>query len=303
MDTIKSLITIILVILFIYIIGKVIDDQSLHKVIDDQSLHKVIDDQSLHKLIGNISEELNNNKLDNNKLDNNKLDNNKLDNNKLDKKFYEIEEIEPKLNIIYENLTKIKIEVENVQRERWTELPKTYLYKAGVNNENVMFNNSNKVESKDKKYWDIFPLKAFGVTGKKNCEKCPELYKFIESIPGVQVAILSRLMPGTKLNIHRGSGRHSNNIIRCHFGFKVPYGCYVGVRNKINEQDQIKLHKQNKWIAFDDSKYHYSHNPTKYDRIVLIVDINRPLHIKTGTSTSKDIKELLNIIASFKENN
>lgn len=203
----------------------------------------------------------------------------------IDKKFYDVTEICPELNNIY-NYPKIFNEVENVQKEIWSEWPEKQLY-----------------VSKDKK-WNIFPFKAFGVIVKDNCNKCPTLAKFINSIPNIKIALLSKLGPGMKLLPHQGWGNHSNNVIRCHFGLDVPNGCYISVSDNNNLSDQeIKYHKNNEWLCFDDSKIHYAHNPTNKDRIVLIVDVVRPKNIKRGNSTIGDTKELAEIINYYKNKN
>lgn len=107
-----------------------------------------------------------------------------------------------------------------------------------------------------------------------------------------------------KLFPHQGWGNHSNNVIRCHFGLDVPNGCYISVSDKNNLSDQeIKYHKNNEWLCFDDSKIHYAHNPTNKDRIVLIVDVVRPKNIKRGNSTIGDTKELAEIINYYKNKN
>ena len=56
-------------------------------------------------------------------------------------------------------------------------------------------------------------------------------------------------------------------------------------------------------MTFDDSKTHYSENMSDKNRVVLIIDIERPSNIKTGTSEVGDSKELLNIIDYYKKNN
>lgn len=52
----------------------------------------------------------------------------------------------------------------------------------------------------------------------------------------------------------------------------------------MNDPEDVKLAKQNEWILFDDSRFHYENNHTNKDRIVLIVDVDRPATIKKGIS-------------------
>jgi aspartyl/asparaginyl beta-hydroxylase (cupin superfamily) len=204
------------------------------------------------------------------------------------KNFYEVDEVCPELKYIYENLSVIQDDVKKVRREEWTDWPETKLY------------------DKKSDIWNIYPFTAFDVVVKENCRRCPNVWKFLQRLPGLKVALLSRLGPNTKLNTHQGWGKHSNNVIRCHFGLDVPYGCYISVQNKEEEEDdkeEIQIQKQNKWLLFDDSRYHYAHNPTDKERIVLIVDIERPEHIAKGNSKVEDTKELQQIIEYFKTKN
>jgi aspartyl/asparaginyl beta-hydroxylase (cupin superfamily) len=201
----------------------------------------------------------------------------------IDKKFYTVEETFPKLNKIYDNLDIYKKEVNMLIDKYWIEWVERYLWD---------FNDAN---------WKIIPFFAFGIYNKKLCSKCPKLVKFLKSIPGIKLAILSKTTSGTVLKDHRGWGNHSNNVLRCHFGFKIPKNCYVNVGEFHESQREIKYHEQDKWLIFDDSKWHFSGNNSNEERIVLIVDIERPKHIKKGTSQVEDTKELLDIINYFKE--
>ena len=194
---------------------------------------------------------------------------------KISKNYYTVDEVCGYLNNIHTNIDEIKNEVSGITNNYWTDWPEKELYDSNTSR------------------WNIYPFTAFNVMVDANCKQCPRLWDFIKNIPGLKLATLSRLGPGTKLNQHMGWGNHSNYVIRCHFGLSVPDGCYMSV------DDEIKLHKNNEWMIFDDSKNHYAHNPTNTDRIILIVDIVRPPHIRQGTSDVGDTKELIDIIKYF----
>ena len=210
----------------------------------------------------------------------------------ISKNYYTVNEVCPELMNIYSVIGEIKKEVIDVNNDIWTDWPEKELY-----------DNKNIKQSEREYKWNIYPFTAFGVVVEDNCKRCPHLWNFIQHIPGVKAALLSRLGPGTKLNPHRGWGRHSNHVIRCHFGIDVPRGCYVAVKENENDNEDIKLHKEGEWMAFDDSRIHYAHNPTNKDRIVLIIDVQRPKHIKTGNSDVGDTKELKQIVNYFKQKN
>lgn len=231
--------------------------------------------------------------------------------NKKDKFFYEITEISYELKKIHKVRNEVYNEATDIyfKNKNWINWPEKDLYA----------NNGS---------WEIFPFYAFGTWVENNCEQCPKIYNFLKSIDGLKLATLSKLSSGMKLKHHRGWGKHSNHVIRCHYGLIVPSGCYISVSdenipplynqskkdkfskypnniryNEDDEKEEIRFHKKFEWMAFDDSKTHYAENMSDKDRIVLIIDIERPRNIKTGTSLVGDTKELKEIIKYYKQNN
>ena len=221
--------------------------------------------------------------------------------NKINKKFYDANEVFPELNKIYNNNLNEKIIKEimnNINsKNMWINWPEKPLY-----------------DSKDAE-WKIIPFCGFGIWVDKNVEKFPETAKFLKSIKGLKVAIISKLGANTKLKEHRGWADLSNNVLRCHFGIKVPKTkCFIGVGDIINEKIynhdkevdmnninwEIKFHEKNKWTIFDDSKLHFAGNFSDEERIVLILDIERPNFVKKGTAIKGDTKELTELINQFK---
>jgi len=201
----------------------------------------------------------------------------------LDLNFYNVNDIDLTLNKIYDNLHNIQKEVNDVTE--WTQWPEKNLYDENIGN------------------WNIYPFFAFDTWVYKNCKKCPTIYNFIKSIPNIKLATLSKMDPHVTLTPHKGWGEHSNNVIRCHFGLIVPKNkCYISVKSDDSEEE-IKYLANNEWTIFDDSKTHYSSNNSDEIRIVLIIDIERPDHIKKGTATIGDTSELINIVNYFKHNN
>jgi aspartyl/asparaginyl beta-hydroxylase (cupin superfamily) len=212
----------------------------------------------------------------------------KKENILLNKNFYTIEETFPHLNKIYNNLDIYKKEINNVVKDKsWINWVEKDLY-----------------DSKEKMDWKIFPFCGFNIWVDQNCQKCPELTKFLKSIPGLKIAILSQMTPGTKLAEHRGWANHSNHVLRCHFNFIIPKNCFISVGDKLENSKniirEVKKYKQDKWIVFDDSKLHYTWNNGNSNRIVLILDIERPKNVKTGIATKGETKELIDLINSFK---
>jgi aspartyl/asparaginyl beta-hydroxylase (cupin superfamily) len=202
--------------------------------------------------------------------------------NGVDKPYYAVNEIEHKLN----NIMKIKYdvldEVNNINKksDKWNNWPEKYLYEQGD--------------------WKIFPFYAFNYWVEDNCNLCPQITNFLKSIPNLKLATLSKMSGGTKLTPHQGWANHSNNVLRCHYGIIVPDNCSISVLDKNN---WLKMyHNQFEWIIFDDAKMHYAENIGDKDRIVLIIDIERPKNIKIGQSTIGDTEELMQIVKYFKNN-
>jgi hypothetical protein len=153
--------------------------------------------------------------------------------------------------------------------------------------------------------WKIFPFYGFNVWNESACAACPVLSKYLHSISGLKLATLSILSPGMRLQPHQGWASHSNHVIRCHYGLSVqPSTCYMEVSDRINGKPRSgrQYHEQFKWLIFDDSKTHYAINTSDADRIILIVDIERPANIRVGESEIGDSKELTDIIDYFKSN-
>lgn len=200
----------------------------------------------------------------------------------LDKFYYTVEEICPLLDSIKNVSDDILNESLGIFGNEWKDWPEKDLYEK--NGE-----------------WKIFPFYAFDIWVGDNCKKCPKTYSFLKGIKGLKLATFSKLSSGMKLKPHKGWGDHSNHVIRCHYGLVIPEKCYVSVADETKEE--IKHHKKFQWLIFDDSKTHYAENKSKSDRIVLIIDIERPKTIKTGTSDIGDSKELLDIVNYFRSKN
>ncbi len=199
-------------------------------------------------------------------------------NRKLDKNYYDVSEIEPHLDQIYPKMNIYKDEINKIKNNpTWFSWVEKSLY--------------------DKGEWKVIPFCGFGIWDKQNCDLCPELTRFLKSIPNLKLAILSRLGAKTKLNEHCGWANHANNVLRCHFGFEIPDGCYLSV-NK-----EIRKYKQDKWIIFDDSRPHFSHNQSGNDRIVLLLDIARPKNVVQGNAVKGDSNELVELIKFFTNKN
>ena len=119
----------------------------------------------------------------------------------------------------------------------------------------------------------------------------------LKQIPGIKTALFSRLGPGTKLTPHQGWASLANIVLRCHLGISIPDDGKGGVTVE-NEFHQIE---KGKWLVFDDSKMHTGSNEGSTDKIILLVDIERPEWIAKGKSKVRDTQELKSFIEAMKK--
>ncbi|MBF2018223.1 MAG: aspartyl/asparaginyl beta-hydroxylase domain-containing protein [Rivularia sp. T60_A2020_040] len=128
--------------------------------------------------------------------------------------------------------------------------------------------------------WKTYFFYAFGFKATRNCERCPETTKLIEQIPGMKVAFFSILAPGKHIPRHRGKLK---TLIRYHLGLIVPE---PKEKCKIQIADEIRYWQEGKSLIFDDTFYHEVWNDTDGYRVVLFLDIVRPLKFPLSVVSS-----------------
>ncbi|MDJ0724865.1 MAG: aspartyl/asparaginyl beta-hydroxylase domain-containing protein [Prochloraceae cyanobacterium] len=119
--------------------------------------------------------------------------------------------------------------------------------------------------------WKTYFLYGYGIKAEGNCQRCPETTKLIENIPGMKTAFFSILLPGKHIPEHRGPYK---GIIRYHLGLIVPEekeNCQIRVA------DETRSWQEGKSLIFDDSFPHEAWNNTNSIRVVLFLDIVRPI--------------------------
>jgi aspartate beta-hydroxylase/beta-hydroxylase len=120
------------------------------------------------------------------------------------------------------------------------------------------------------KNWKIFYLYAMGEKPEANRAKCPETAARLDRIPNLFQAFFSILDAGKVIPPHCGPYR---GYIRYHLGLVVPEQAPPSLRIK----DQVYTWKEGESVLFDDSWEHEVRNECPGDRVVLIVDIRRPM--------------------------
>ncbi|WP_299484721.1 aspartyl/asparaginyl beta-hydroxylase domain-containing protein [Acaryochloris sp. IP29b_bin.137] len=119
--------------------------------------------------------------------------------------------------------------------------------------------------------WKTYFLYGYGCRAEQNCQRCPETTRLIEQIPGMKTAFFSIMLPGKHIPEHRGPYK---GVVRCLLGLKIPE---PNEACRIRVHDQIRYWQEGKTMVFDDTYLHEAWNETDQIRVVLFLDIVRPL--------------------------
>lgn len=119
--------------------------------------------------------------------------------------------------------------------------------------------------------WKTFALFGFGYRAELNCQMCPKTTAILEKIPNLQTAFFSILAPGKHVPRHKGV---TKGFVRCHLGLIVPQEkekCYMDVNGT------KCVWEEGHAFMFDDTFPHEVYNDTKEERVVLLIDVERPM--------------------------
>jgi beta-hydroxylase len=120
--------------------------------------------------------------------------------------------------------------------------------------------------------WKTFLFVGFGAKSEQAVRQCPQTWRIVQTIPGLQTAMFSILEPGKRLQPHRGV---YNGVLRLHLGLIVPNTPPGGVGIRV--ENEICHWEEGKVLIFDDSYEHEAWNHSKQTRVVLFVDFVKPL--------------------------
>jgi len=119
--------------------------------------------------------------------------------------------------------------------------------------------------------WKVFVLKWYGKTLENAKRQCPKTVEMIEQCTDLHIAMISILEPGKYIPPHKGP---FTGCLRYHLGLKIPNdreNCYIEVNN------EKFTWGEGEGLIFDDTYTHSVYNNTDEPRIILFVDIERPL--------------------------
>lgn len=143
--------------------------------------------------------------------------------------------------------------------------------------------------------WKSYLLKM-GSFVEENCRRCPETTMALKKVPGVHLAFFSILFPNQYIKPHFGYYR---GFLRYHLGIVIPGGdadnrekpCWLRInddaqanRERKRKNENISKGQKYYWragegVVFDDTLLHDAANESDEIRVVLWVDIRRPMPI------------------------
>jgi aspartyl/asparaginyl beta-hydroxylase (cupin superfamily) len=128
-----------------------------------------------------------------------------------------------------------------------------------------------QLEITDDDRWKTFFLYGYGFEAKLGTEMCPQTAALMRRIPGMTTAMFSILSPRKHILDHRGPYK---GVLRYHLGLIVPKEAEAC---RIRVGEDFRHWEQGESMIFDDTYNHEVWNDTDETRVVLFVDVLRPL--------------------------
>ncbi len=119
--------------------------------------------------------------------------------------------------------------------------------------------------------WKTYFLYGFGFRSDANCARCPQTARLVASVPGMKTAMFSILAPGKHIPDHCGPYK---GVVRYHLGIKVPRdreNCRIRIGG------EFATWGEGESLCFDDTYEHEVWNDTDEERVVLFLDVVRPM--------------------------
>ncbi|MEN3176877.1 aspartyl/asparaginyl beta-hydroxylase domain-containing protein [Gluconobacter sp. OJA] len=118
--------------------------------------------------------------------------------------------------------------------------------------------------------WKSFFLYGYGVRVEENCALAPVTSDLISRIPDLNSAFFSILEPGASIPPHFGV---TKGLLTCHLGLLVPEdaeACWIDI------DGQRYRWRNGRCFIFDDTYRHFVENHTSEQRVVLLIQFERP---------------------------
>jgi aspartyl/asparaginyl beta-hydroxylase (cupin superfamily) len=182
---------------------------------------------------------------------------------------------------------------ESIELEkRWNDIRGEFLkvWQSGAEIPRIYEIDSGQTRLTKDKGWSTLMLRAFGKDVDINMQLCPVTASLIKASERTVTCFFSIIKPHKKITPHLGS---FGGVLRYHLGLVVPKdrsNCWIQV-------DKEKYSwEEGKGIVFDDLYRHEVHNNTNELRVVLFVDVLKPL----PPALTKINKKMLNFVTKSK---
>jgi beta-hydroxylase len=139
--------------------------------------------------------------------------------------------------------------------------------------------------AKDDK-WKTFFFFGYGLEAPGNCARAPRTVELLRKIPGAKTAFFSILAPRMHIPAHCGPYK---GVIRYHLGLIVPE---PKEQCRIRVAEQVAHWEEGQSMFFDDTFEHEVWNDTDGQRVVLFMDVMRPLRWPMSTVNELIIKAI-----------
>ncbi|MXP48151.1 aspartyl/asparaginyl beta-hydroxylase domain-containing protein [Altererythrobacter luteolus] len=127
--------------------------------------------------------------------------------------------------------------------------------------------------------WKSFFFQGYGYHAADNQARCPLIADAISRIPGVVVAFLSIMEPGTHVPRHRGL---TKSWLNCHLPLMLPKD---GKRCEIAVDGTTHQWREGEWFVFDETYPHEVWNMSDEPRVMLLLQVQRDMKLPGRIAT------------------
>jgi aspartyl/asparaginyl beta-hydroxylase (cupin superfamily) len=130
---------------------------------------------------------------------------------------------------------------------------------------------TDQLEITDDDRWKTYFLYGYGFTAELGVETCPRTAALVREVPGMTTAMFSILAPGKHILDHRGPYK---GVLRYQLGLIIPRDAEAC---RIRVGEDFRHWRDGDSLIFDDTFNHEVWNDTEETRVVLFLDVLRPL--------------------------
>lgn len=134
--------------------------------------------------------------------------------------------------------------------------------------------------------WKSFFFEGYGFRSAANRAKCPRTAELLDGIPGLVVAFFSIMDGDAHVPRHRGL---TKAWLNCHLPLIVPTN---PGRCEMQVADETVRWREGEWLVFDETFPHEVWNDTGQPRVVLMLQVRRPMRWP-GRTMARTIYEII----------